>query len=448
MTTEVLRKITKPIFYITNDVSRAVGLENIIPNYHIVCLDDHSLVDTLLKRGISVFCLERELGKKNEIFRNAGTILSHPLVLSFIKEKSREQKPNIVFFKPQKRIELISAKHGFNLVGNSLDLSRIFEDKISFFKLCRENDIKTTPSEVFNLGGIDYSSLVKNFGDQFVVQFGRGWAGNSTFFVKSEEELLKIKKEYPNIKVKVSSFIKGITVLNNVVIYKDGTIVGKPAIQIKAEQILTSTQAGTGGRQWPAIMDKRQEKEIEATTLKVASLMRERGYKGFFGLDFLIEEKSGEIFISENNARITASTPFYTKLELAKGFFPLLGLHLLSFLDEPQLDISDVESPGVVGAEIVARNNFRESLMVENSIKNGIYSEALKFIRESYSLDTDLKEEFWLETPARGRLVNPEIELIRLNTLDSVCDKTGSLCEKYMKIISDVKKRLGLKCVN
>ncbi|MBU2577247.1 hypothetical protein KKA69_00275, partial [Patescibacteria group bacterium] len=332
MEKEILRQINKPIFYVTNDVSRAVGLEKILPDYHIVCLDDHPLVTYLLKEGVSVFCLERELGRQNEIARNAGTILSHPLVLSFIKEKSKKETPNVLFFKPQKRIEFIAKKFGFNLIGNSTDLSRIFEDKISFLNICLENNLKIVPGEIYNLNNIKYSDLVKRFGNQTVIQFGRGWAGNSTYFLRSEDELEKIKEENGNIEIRASRFINGITVLNNAVIYGENTFISSPAVQIKAEQILTSTQGGTGGRQWPAKLNQRQEKEIEAITFEVAKVMKRKGYRGIFGLDFLVEEVSEEVYLSENNARITASVPFYTKLELSKGCLPLLGFHLLSFL--------------------------------------------------------------------------------------------------------------------
>ncbi|RJR26077.1 hypothetical protein C4578_00050 [Candidatus Microgenomates bacterium] len=441
-----IAKIKEPVFYITNDVSRGIGLEKILPNYHIICLDEHPLVDYLIKEGVSVFCLERELGKKNEILRNAGTILSHSLVLDFIKEKSEGQKPNILFFKPQKKIELIAKKYHFNLIGNSADLSRFFEDKINFLKICQENDLKVSSGEIIRLGKASYTDLQRRFGEKPVIQFGRGWAGNSTFFVESEEELENLKKENGNIEVRAGRFINGITVLNNAVIYGDGFFISPPAVQVKAEQILTSTQGGTGGRQWPAQISLKQKEEIEKITAKVAGIMKKKGYKGLFGLDYIIEEETGEVFLSEDNARITASIPFYTKLELSEGSFPLLGFHLLAFL-KPGERI-DYQGPEVSGGEIVARNNRKKSMVVQNEVKNGIYSKDLSFLRESYFLDSTNKEEFWLETAAQGRVVNPEIEIIKLNTKDEVCDRKGRLKSEYSQIIFLLKEKLGLKCIS
>ncbi len=51
------------------------------------------------------------------------------MVLSFIKEKAKGERPNILFFKPQSKIEIIAEKNGFNLIGNLFSLNRLFEDK-------------------------------------------------------------------------------------------------------------------------------------------------------------------------------------------------------------------------------------------------------------------------------------------------------------------------------
>ena len=113
---KILNTVTDPIFYVTNDVSRGLGMETLLPNYHLICLDDHPVIDILEKKKVSVFCLERLLGRKNILRRSSGTILDHPLAREFIKEKSKGVTPKILFFKPQKKIELIAQKNGFFLL--------------------------------------------------------------------------------------------------------------------------------------------------------------------------------------------------------------------------------------------------------------------------------------------------------------------------------------------
>jgi len=440
MKIEVLKDLTEPIFYITNDVSRGLGLEKLLPNYHLVCLDDHPLVDILLNAGVSVFCLERALGQKNVLFRTSGSILSHPLVLDFIKEKSAGVKPNILFFKPQKRIEILARENNFHLLGNSAEINRIFEDKVEFYKLCQNEGIKVPLGEIADLGVANYQELVEKYGRTLVVQFGRGWAGNSTFFINSEAEWTKLKQNFGPLAVKVSRFIPGKTVLNNAVIWGEQVLTSRPALQVKADFCLTASPGGTGGRQWPVDLTAAQEEEIQILTQKVGKIMAQRGYRGFFGLDFLIEESTGEVFLSENNARLTASVPFYTQLELESGSFPLLGFHLLTFLNYREERV-DWRPPKVEGGEVIARNTQNCPVKVLSSPKTGLYDFNFNYRGAVSGLDGQ-KDVFWLEAVAEGRVVNPEIEIFKIDTLTLVCNQEGVLTEKMRQLIKLIKEKL------
>lgn len=439
-----LRNINEPVFYVTNDVGRGIGLESLLPNYHIICLDDHPLVDYLKKAGVSVFCLERELGKKNILARTTGNILAQPSTLTFIKEKAAGETPLILFFKPQKKIETLAREHKFFLVGNLVEINRRFEDKVAFFEFCQKKGIKTIPGEIAELNALSFKEMGQRYGKVLVLQFGRGWAGNTTFFIKTEEELEKLKRDYGQLRVKVGRLIEGITLLNNAVVLGDEVLVSRPALQIKPHPFLTVAPGGTSGRQWPAPIDSRKEEKIKEITQRVGQLMAKEGYRGFFGLDFLIDEISGEIFVSENNARLTASVPFYTKLELKANVFPLLGYHLLSFLAHPCLT-EKWEAPFLEGSEIVLRNTSGVAVKVHKPPTSGLYSFPFVFKEENYFLLTQNKDEFWLMTAAEGRRVNPEIELAKINTLERVCNEKGELAEKYFRLVEQIKGELELE---
>lgn len=440
-----LKGMSEPFFYITNDVSRGIGLERLLPNYHIICLDDHPLVDYLENGGVSVFCLERKLGKRNLIFRNSGFILENELVLDFIKVKSEGKRPNILYFKPQKKIDILSEKHNFNLIGNSTEINNFFEDKILFFELCQKNNIKTPPSEVGFFSEMRYCSLQKKYSEKIVIQFGKGWAGNSTFFINNEKDFQSLQSKYLNKKIKVSKFIKGKTFLNNATIFGRKIFSSKPAIQIKAEEELTSTQAGTGGRQWKEENDNEIVKKIDELTQQTGKALSDLGYKGFFGLDFIFDEISGEIFVSECNARFTASAPFYSQLEMESNIFPLIGFHILEFLDSPSTPDKIFQRADLVGGEIIARNTANKPVIVNIDLPTGIYDKKLNFIKKSISLGNTDKEYFWLTTAGFGRKVNPEIEILKLDTHNDVCNNEGELKDEYKQIILNVKEKLILK---
>jgi len=419
-----LEKIKEPIFYITNDVAKGIGLENLLPDYHIICLDDHPLVDYLEKAGVKVFCLERVLKQKNRIFRSTGKIIDHPLVLEYIKKESSGETPQILFFKPSSKIDLICKKFGFNRLGNPSPLNRIFEDKISFYDLCRQEGLPVPEGELTKLAQAEnFEETAKKYGLPFVVQFGRGWAGSTTFFVNNESELAELKAKYPDIPVKITEFIKGITLLNNACIFAGKVLTSPPAMQIPSFPNWTSLAAATCGRQWPAEIGPAKTKEIDALTEKVGRLMAEKGYRGFFGLDFLLEDKTGRIFLSENNARLTASAPFFTKLEIEAlnnrkaERLPLTAFHLLSFLDLKEAESLSYLKTEVCGSEIVFRNKEKSALLVKGSFAPGVYTfsqEKLTLKRKDYSFFPLADKEVWLTAAASGRLINPEVEIGRI----------------------------------
>ena len=449
---ENVKDIREPIFYLTNDISHGLGLEKLLPNYHIICIDDHPLVDYLINDGRKVFCLERVLRKKNIIFRISGKLLEQPEVRTYIKQNSGGKIPNILYFKPSPKLESLCRQFGYRNLGNSVSLNRLFEDKISFFKICQELGLTVPKGEIVSLAEADFGRLKGEYGPKMVVQFGRGWAGSTTFFLENREEFNILKRQFGKIKVKVSQFIEGKTVLNNGCVTRDGILVGPAAEQLTAINGFTAKKGGTCGRVWPAKLNQKQEMEIEKLTRKIGREMQKKGYLGYFGLDFLIEEKTDRVFLSENNARFTASAPFFTKLEILEGRLPLMFYHLEAFLGEDAKIQTCLparqgyKDTKILGSEVIVRNTARVPIMVKKDFRPGVYRQEkgeLRFLRAAYDIEgVKNQEEFFFTAAARGRLVNPEIELIRFNSLASVLDDSGEITPWMKSILVGIKEKL------
>lgn len=447
---KILMENSQPFFYITNDVSRAIGIEEILPNYHIVCLDDHPLVDYLEEKKIKIFCLERFLKQRNKIFRSTSKIINHPAVLEYIQKNSGNKTPNIVFFKPSAKIDFICKKNKFLKVGNSARINNLFEDKINFYELCLRYNLPVCEGEIGVFGLLDFKDLAEKYNLPLVIQFGRGWAGNTTYFVEKENVFENLKNKFKNKKVKITRFINGKTVLNNACIFEKNIFISQPAIQIPAIEGFTSLKGATCGRQWPINLGRDQEKKIQNLTKKVGMIMAKFGYKGFFGLDFIIENSTGNIFISENNARLTASVPFFTKLEISKKCIPLFLYHLLAFNRFVDLKKTKYESPKILGSEVLARNDKKVPVMIKKMIWPGVYlfkANKLKLIRKEY-YPKDLKgDECFVSTASYGRVVNPEQELIRVNLSSPVLNGGCKLRKDIVNMVQKIKINLKLeKC--
>ena len=161
---ELLKNIKDPIFFICNDPLWAVGLENILPNFHIICIDYKEIVDILKQRGINVFCLEKKLNKKNILFRSSIKLLQHPLVEKYIKKVARkDQKIHILPFKPSASISKYCQKKNYITLSANYELNLLFEDKLYFPKFLDENNFPVSPYLILPINNQDFPNLSKSF---------------------------------------------------------------------------------------------------------------------------------------------------------------------------------------------------------------------------------------------------------------------------------------------
>ncbi|MCJ7740076.1 hypothetical protein MUP32_02020 [Candidatus Microgenomates bacterium] len=352
------------IFFVSPDVKRGMGLEDVLPHYHIVCTYFDPLIPILRRQGARIFCLEEVDPRKSLETNNTGKLLENPVVLDYIRKNS-SGKPNIAFFKPSVKIDLILQKYGWSAIGNSASLNEQFENKVTFYKSVMQLMPEYALATVFGkLGEMNYEELSKQLDKKMVIQFGHGWAGKTTYFINNNQDFLTVAGKFPQTLVKISKQISDcFTVLNNCCLYDHRIFVSPPAIQISNIPELYPKAGVTCGRQWPVkFLDQKQIAQILWISQEVGRWMDKDGFGGFFGLDFLVEKASGRIYLSENNARLTASSPLYTRLEKGLGRMPLFVYHLASFFGKTipvDADLSDQ----VIGSQITIRQTSGEPLV-------------------------------------------------------------------------------------
>ncbi len=383
------------IFFVTPDIKRAIGIEDLLPHYHIICSYKEPLVDILRKKGTKIFCLEEKIGNQIYPVNNSGILLSHPLVEEYINLHTKDI-PYIVYFKPSVKIDLLIKEKKYKAIGNNFDLNEAFENKVRFFYFSNKYFTEfSTPGMTGLLSKFNFNDLSKKLGIPLVVQFGHGWAGKTTYFINTEKEFLDLSNKFPLTMVKITSKINGYTILNNCCIYKERILLSQPAIQLDGIPELYPRPGVTCGRQWPAeFLDKKQRNQIADISKKTGKILMKAGYKGFFGLDFLIEKTSGRVYFSEINARLTASASFYTYLEKGLGEMPLFIYHIASFFDK-DVPYKKWEISEIVGSQVIFRKNLPSCLF--SSVDVGTYTidgEKHKFVKEDYTPDKLGKNEF------------------------------------------------------
>ena len=155
-------------------------------------------------------------------------------------------------------------------------------------------------------------------------------------------------------------------------------------------------------------------------------------FRGFFGIDFLLEEGSSRIFITEINARLTASSSFYTKLERTADSIPLLAYHYGAFLDE-DLDVAK-DVADIYGSQVIVRDKTTAAKITIE--KFGVYesfNDKINFIKEDYQPEKLTGNQFIFY---KSRAQNQDSELIRIETKNKVLKSPHFLSEWLDRIVS------------
>jgi predicted ATP-grasp superfamily ATP-dependent carboligase len=332
-----------------------------LKNFHPVYAFKNSHIDKLKAQNLPYFCLEEEGIILSE--KNSGRLLSHQKVIDYIKSTSTNLTPVIIPFKPSAKIEFICKQFNWIDASNSHLLNRFLEDKIKFTQFCIENNLNIIPSIIDHFNQSNFIKYQQAFNQKLVIQSHFGWAGKSTFSTENWEE---IKDKIPaDTLVKFSPFIQGYSLLNNCCLTKKGLIQSPPAVQYTGISPFTTNPFTTVGRQWPSLAPVEITEKIKNITQNFANLIEKMNYKGFFGLDFLINGE--DVYLLECNPRLTASFAFYTEIEINQNLNPLFLFHLAEFINldfDFNLEIEQKRfyNSQIIGSEITAKNNDSQTV--------------------------------------------------------------------------------------
>lgn len=342
----------KAFFYVTLDPERAMGIEDILPNYTIICPFRGRLTDSLRKKGVGLFILEDYIDARkiaDIIKRGSYGLLQNALVKVHINKASRAKamKTNILILKTSNLIEDLCKREHWTLLAPRASVAEKFENKVSQFKLLRKVVAypKSTVLTLEELLSFDLNKFFKiDLGRrpqaQIVLQFNRGHSGNNTFFIKpngsisspQEINIKKLYKLFPRRQVKISEYIQGKTYTLNCLALRSGKIItGSISEQITGLAKATNNPSTTVGNDFSSAkkIAKGNIEAIRTIASDVGGVLYKKGYRGLFGIDVIIEKSTKKVYFIELNTHQPASIPFEAKLHRRIKKVPLLVYFIL-----------------------------------------------------------------------------------------------------------------------
>ncbi|MCK5332240.1 ATP-grasp domain-containing protein [Candidatus Parcubacteria bacterium] len=407
-----------PVFFVSPNPNRAIGIEKEIENYHIICSQNMDIIDSLRKEKISVFCVDK---KK---IKNSGKLLENKKVLRYIQKEANGKTANIITFKPSPKISKICADNNFRYLGNDWKLNKQFEDKIEFVYIANELKISNAKSKVveINKGKMAENIFGRLAEKSFVFQLARGFSGNSTFLIKNKEDFQKVIEKYKERQFKVSEYLRGDTYTINACTTKFGIAVSQPIFQITGLTDYNKNELGTSGNDYSYSekLGDDEKKKIFDYTKKIGEYMAQSGYQGIFGLDFVVSKN--DVNLIEINPRFVGSIPVFTKLQLQREEVPFILLHLLEFLkidyqSELSRDYFSFDSwnkqDNFHFSQLILRNTNDIAIKIKRSMTSGIYkikNNKLVLKNKNCSAKGLEEDEILIQATPKGSLINPDVE--------------------------------------
>lgn len=304
---------------------------------------------------------------------------------TFIKEtllKLISENPNVkfMFYNPY-----FSFCLGDEILKHTININKIYSynllrDKMKT-RLWISNTIPVLESTALSVSQCSMEYFKKTFSgcETFILQGCTGAGGNDTYVV-NDKSWDSVKKHLNKNEIfLLSPYIKSSFSVNVHVIIGNNIVITPASIQIIEKEEDRLIFHGSDFVEYNNITEKIKEK-VRLYARRVADLIKNIGYKGILGIDFLVF--NNEVYFLEINPRFQSSTPLLNEVLSEKFGITLQNMYLEIYSrDEYTIPQFQYEVPF-------------SAYIVDAYPSYGHYNEYIKCARESEEIVTIFKDGF------------------------------------------------------
>ncbi len=264
-------------------------------------------------------------------------LLQHPEVQDYLKTRSVDGKAGkAMFLMFNEETERLAEKLGLEIMFPKAEMRTFLDNKVNTNRIAEKAGVACVPYVLSKVNDYEHMREVsKHLGNELVIQTPFGDSGHTTFFISNEEEYQKYAEEIEaEDEVKIMKRIRCRGSAIEACVTRHGTIVAPLMTELVGFEELTPYEGGWCGNEiYPdAFTPELRDKAIENTQL-FGNQLRKEGYKGYFELDFLIDQDNGEIYLGELNPRVTGASSITNHAVFALADAPLFIFHILEWMD-------------------------------------------------------------------------------------------------------------------
>ncbi|MEX1190070.1 MAG: biotin carboxylase [Bacteroidia bacterium] len=271
-------------------------------------------------------------------------LLQHPEVQAYINSRKKGGKAGkILFLMFDAKTEKLAQKLGLEVIFPSAKMRTFLDNKVNTNRIAQKAGVPCVPNVLTRVKSYEHLCQVsKKLGKDLVIQTPFGDSGHTTFFISNNEEYKKYADEIEQEEeVKVMKRINCRGSAIEACVTRHGTIVAPLMTELVGFKELTPYKGGWCGNEiFPdAFTPQLRENALEYTQ-KFGEQLRKEGYKGYFELDFLIDQDNGEMYLGELNPRVTGASSITNHAVFALADAPLYLFHILEWMNvDYELDV-------------------------------------------------------------------------------------------------------------
>ena len=323
-----------PIYFISATNFNLLGADEWIKGFKFICYMD--CFDGLHP---NVFSPKEEI--PHDEFESIEDInnylLQHPAVQDYITARKKGRKAGkALFLMFDEKTEKLAKKLGLEIIFPPAKMRTFMDNKVNTNRIAEKAGVTCVPYVLSPV--TDYKQLrkvAKKLGEDLVIQTPFGDSGHTTFFISNEEDFKKHEEEIMEEKeVKIMKRINCRGSAIEACVTQHGTIVAPLMTELVGFKELTPYKGGWCGNEiYPEAFTPSIRQKARKYTQLFGDQLRKEGYKGYFELDFLIDQDNGEIYLGELNPRVTGASSITNHAVFALADAPLYLFHILEWME-------------------------------------------------------------------------------------------------------------------
>lgn len=324
----------RPIYFISATNFNLLGIDQWVNRFQYI-----NYIDCFDGRHPNVFVPSEMPHAEFESIEDINNyLLQHKEVVDLIEK--RGGNPVATFLMFDEKTEELARELGLDVWFPPAKLRQRCDNKMETVRIGNKAGVASVPNALEKVA--DWQNLMEiakrhGLGTDLVIQTAFGDSGHTTFFIASKEDFEKHQDEIvgeAEVKIMKRINCRGATL--EACATQSGTLVGALLTEVVGARELTPYRGGWCGNEvFLGAFSEEVRAKARDMAFRFGNQLLEEGYRGYFDLDFLIDEDSGEVYLGELNPRICGASPMTNHAAFAYADVPLFLFHLLEFSGVP-----------------------------------------------------------------------------------------------------------------